>query len=143
MWKETSKQVSLPALPLQVSTYRQFVHTRYIYVHLSPSSINWYRSKFGVDFSALSTYGLNGLKKGDEHPRRHSSKEYGTLNLIVYGVQKNKISAAAEMADRLATIDMGRKVGGGVAVRLSVGELSHYLTQSGLGRCLPPYQVAS
>ena len=46
------------------------------------------------------------------------------------------------MSDRLATIDMGRKVG--AAVPLSVrGELRPHLTQCGLGRGLPPYQVTS
>ena len=40
----------------------------------------------------------------------------------------NKSSAVAEMGDRLATIDTGRKVG--AAVRLSVGELRPHLTMS-------------
>jgi len=54
----------------------------------------------------------------------------------------NKSSAVAEMDDRLATIDMRRKVG--AAVPLSMGELGRpYLTQYVLGRGLPPYQVAS
>ena len=56
----------------------------------------------------------------------------------------NKNSAVAEMGDRLATIVMGRKVravgplsGGGAGLNpLNV-------TQCGLGRGLPPYQVAS
>jgi len=50
-----------------------------------------------------------------------------------------KSSAVAEMGDRLATIDMGRKVG--AAVPLSVGELGPHLIQCHLGRGLPPYQV--
>ena len=41
------------------------------------------------------------------------------------------------MDDRLATIDMGRKVG--AVVPLSVGELGPYLTQCRRGRGLPPY----
>ena len=49
----------------------------------------------------------------------------------------NKSSAVGEMGDRLATIDMGREVGE-AAVPLSVGELGPHLTQSGLGRELPP-----
>jgi len=49
----------------------------------------------------------------------------------------NKSSAVAEMGDRLATIGMGRKVGG-AAVPLST---MCPLTQCRLG--LPPYQVAS
>jgi len=46
------------------------------------------------------------------------------------------------MGDRLATIDMCRKVGM-AAVPLSVGELGPHLTQCRLGRGVPPYQVAS
>jgi len=45
-----------------------------------------------------------------------------------------KSSAIAEMGDRLATIDIGRKVG--AAVPLSLGELGPVLTQCGLVRCL-------
>jgi len=45
------------------------------------------------------------------------------------------------MGDRLATLDMGRKVG--AAVPLSVGELGPHLTQCRLDRGLPPYQVES
>jgi len=41
---------------------------------------------------------------------------------------------------RLATIDMGQILGGGVPFYL--GELGHHQTQSRLGRGLPPYQVA-
>ena len=51
----------------------------------------------------------------------------------------DKSSAVAEMGNRLATVDMGQKVG---AAALSVGELGPYLTQCRLGRCQPPYQVA-
>jgi len=43
------------------------------------------------------------------------------------------------MGDHLATTDMGRKLG---AVPLSA-ELDPHLTQCGLSRGLPPYQVAS
>ena len=59
----------------------QVSHT---YVPLSPSSITWYRSKGGDTLrlgrwsgdalamchrlSGLSTYGLKGLRQGDEHP---------------------------------------------------------------------------
>ena len=54
----------------------------------------------------------------------------------------NKCSAVAEMGDRLATIDMGRKLGAAPFFFLG-GELDRHLTQCGLGRGLPPYQVAS
>jgi len=53
----------------------------------------------------------------------------------------NKCSAVAEMGDRLATIDMGRKEEEAPVSLL--GELGPYLTQCGLVRGLPPYQVAS
>jgi len=53
----------------------------------------------------------------------------------------NKSSAVAEMGDRLATIGMGRKWGG-AAVRAG-STLGPHLTQCGLGRGLPLYQVAS
>ena len=54
---------------------------------------------------------------------------------------KDKSSAVAEMGDRLATIDMGQKVG-----RVVVGAgspLDPHRTQCGLGRGLSLYQVAS
>jgi len=53
----------------------------------------------------------------------------------------NKCSAVAEMGDRLATINIGRKEG-----RLLCpfsGELGPHLIQCRLGRDLPPYQVPS
>jgi len=60
-------------------------------------------------------------------------------------VQKNQktSSAVAEIGDRLATTD-GLK-SGGCAVPHSVGEgkLGPHLTQSFLGRGIPPYQVES
>jgi len=52
----------------------------------------------------------------------------------------DKSLAVAQMGDRLATINIGRKVG--AAVPLHVGELSPHLTRR-LGRGLSPYQVAS
>jgi len=51
----------------------------------------------------------------------------------------NKSSAVAEMGDRLATIDMGQKVGAAVPP-FRGGELGPHLTQCRLGRGLPPYQ---
>jgi len=53
---------------------------------------------------------------------------------------EDKSSAVAEMGDRLATIDMGRKVGGGAAVPLSVGRAGSpsNTMSSGPSRGLPP-----
>ena len=60
---------------------------------------------------------------------------------MVAAAMLEKCSAVAEMGDRLAAIDIGRKLG---AVPL-LGELGPQVTQCGLGRGLPvpSYQVAS
>ena len=50
--------------------------------------------------------------------------------------------AVAEMGDRLATTDIGRKWGGAVPL-WGGGELRPHVTQCGLGRGLPSHQVAS
>jgi len=55
----------------------------------------------------------------------------------------NKSSAVAEMGDRLATIGMGRKWGGAAVGAADGSPLGPHLTQCGLGRGLPLYQVAS
>ena len=47
-----------------------------------------------------------------------------------------KSSAVAEMGDRLAAIDMGRKLGTGVSLSVG-GELGPHLKQCGLRRGLP------
>jgi len=52
---------------------------------------------------------------------------------------QNKCSAVAEMGDRLATIDLGRKLGGCSPLE---GELGPHVTQCGLGRGLPACQVS-
>ena len=53
---------------------------------------------------------------------------------------RNKCSAVAEMGDRLATIDMGRKLGG--YVPFGAAGVDRHVTQCRLGRGLPSYQVA-
>jgi len=56
----------------------------------------------------------------------------------------NKCSAVAKTGDRLATIDMGRKLeAGAVPFFLEGGELGSHLRQRGLGRGLSSSQVAS
>jgi len=54
----------------------------------------------------------------------------------------NKISAVAEMGDRLTTIDMAEKWGVTAVPLSGEGELGPHVTQCGLGRILPLYQVA-
>jgi len=46
------------------------------------------------------------------------------------------------MGGRLATLDIGRKVGAAVSISVG-GKLGLHLTKCGLGQGLPPYQVAS
>jgi len=70
---------------------------------------------------------------------------FGRLNYLLMTCPvfyRRKCSAVAEMGDRLATIDMGQKVGAAVPL-FGKGELDSHLTQCRLGRSLPPYQVAS
>jgi len=55
----------------------------------------------------------------------------------------HKSSAAAEMGDRFATIDIVRKEGVGLLCPFPWVELGPHLTQRRVGRGLPPYQVAS
>jgi len=55
--------------------------------------------------------------------------------------KENKRSTVAEMCDRLATIDMGQKVGCVTLFRWV--ELSPHLTQCSVGWGLPPYQLVS
>jgi len=51
---------------------------------------------------------------------------------------------AQQMGDRWATIDMGRKVGEAAVTHFFLGgRLDFHLTQCGLSRDLPPYQVKS
>ena len=52
-----------------------------------------------------------------------------------------KCSAVAEMGDRMVTIDTDRKLGDGLCP--VGGLLGSHVTQFGLGRGLPFYQVAS
>jgi len=56
------------------------------------------------------------------------------------GHNYSKSSAVAEVGDRLATVDMGRKLSGRSPFVVGAGP---HLTQCRLGRGLPPYQVAS
>jgi len=65
--------------------------------------------------------------------------ESPTTGAPIAGGVRYKCSAVAEISDRLATIDMGRKLG----LCLFLGKLGPHLTQCGLVRGLPPYQVAS
>ena len=56
---------------------------------------------------------------------------------------ENKSLAVAEMGDHLATIDIGRKVGGCCAPFRGGGAGSPSNTMSPGTRPIPPYQVAS
>jgi len=73
---------------------------------------------------------------------RYGRQLYQAQGLYAVSCATNKSSAVAEMGDRLATIDMDRKEGG-LLCPFMCGELGPHVTQCGLGRGLPPYQVAS
>jgi len=62
-----------------------------------------------------------------------------TQDHLTNGYYKN--SAVAEMGDHLATIDMGRKVGGASVAPFE--GMGPHLTQVTVGRGLHPYQVTS
>ena len=61
-------------------------------------------------------------------------------NLLLSPLCKDfyKCSGVAEMGDRLAAIDIGRKLGGSAPFG---GELGPHVTQCGLGQSLPSHQV--
>jgi len=105
--------------------------------HLSSKVFFWNKSRKKTDRTPANTHFtlkwccvcvclLNELI----HYRQLSSKSY-------------KSSAVAEMGDHLATIDMGEKCRGLLCPFQWGGELGPHLSQYGLGRGLPPYQVAS
>jgi len=59
---------------------------------------------------------------------------------------QKKSSAVVEMADHLATINMGRglnRKSGGCCAPFPGGAMGPHLTQCGLGQGLPPHQKAS
>ena len=90
-------RVRFSAVPLPNNDPGQVVHT---HVPLSPSSVIWYWPKGGdaaagkatlvlashwpyvTDFSGLSTYGLNGQRKRDEHPTYAPTGVRSTLLLL-------------------------------------------------------------
>jgi len=65
-----------------------------------------------------------------------------SFNMIPVCILANKCSAVAKMGDRSATIDEP-KIGGGGCAPFWVWGAGSYVTECGLGRCLPSYQVAS
>jgi len=79
----------------------------------------------------------NGVTVGLINPRVDKGVGHGRPSQLLLS-SYYKSSSVAEM-DRLATIDIGRKLG---AVPL-FGKAGSPLTSCGLGRGLPPYQVAS
>ena len=87
-------QVRVPADPLHERPWASFSHT-HTHTHIflcSPRSINWYRPKGGDALwlalamrrrlSGMSTYWLNGLGKGDEHPAYAPLEYYGIFTFF-------------------------------------------------------------
>ena len=77
------------------------------------------------------------ITQGD-HKEKPQGKNIMACPIIQGG--HNKCSTAAEVSDRLAAIDMDRKLGGSAPPPFGEGELSPHLTQCDQG--LLPYQVA-
>ena len=66
-----------------------------------------------------------------------------SFNLIPVCILANKCSAVAKMGDRSATVDMSQRLGEVAVPLFGCGELGPYVTEYGLGRGLPSYQVTS
>jgi len=114
--------------------------------------------RLGTDASIawlLTSAGLRLMRQNSARPWRTEKNEalqilklqksrFSPQNSIITKIVKeyDKSSAVAKMGDRLATIDIGWKVGRGCCGGTG-SSLGHYLTQCGLGRGLPLYQVAS
>jgi len=84
-------------------------------------------------------------------PQQTWAKNGGLCPLFGRGLPSNTVSWAEaylhtkwhlDASSRLATTEMGRKLGRGLCPLLERGR-GPYLTQSRLGQGLPPYQVAS
>jgi len=82
----------------------------------------------------------NGLLN-NIHPMMWASFRSLVKRYLQWMTVTNKSSAVAEMGDRLATLDMGRKVGGCCAP--SAGRAGSPSNTLCLGRGLCPHQVAS
>jgi len=96
----------------------------------------WYKNIAGRFFALVTKHAC------DRRTDRITTHKIALAQLrrAVKGVRSYS-SAVAEMGDRLATIDMGRKLGEGCA--FFGGELGPHLAQGGLGRRLHRYQGAS
>ena len=100
------------------------------------------RTRRGSDGEARGRHGeaINGDGlASDGSSVRRCVLSYIRFAIILSSYTINKCSAVTEMGDRLATIDMGRKLRGCAPL----GQLGPLLTQCGLRRGLPSYQVAS
>jgi len=88
--------------------------------------------------SATADKARNKKRRTKERRKKPQEKNIMTASAMQGG--HNKCSAAAEMSDHFAATDMGRKERAAVPL---LRELGPHLTQYGLGRGLPPYQLAS
>jgi len=79
-------------------------------------------------------------RQTNKQTNRQTDRHYENNGHLAVNQQELTSSWVAEMGDRLATIDIGRKEG--TAVPLS-GELCLYLTQCGRDRGLPSCQISS
>ena len=83
-----------------------------------------------------------GISGSDTHEARNVASDRRALPNVSSSTPLNKSSAVAETGDRLATIDVGQKVG--ATMPLSVGGAGFPSNTMSPGpRPIPPYQVVS
>jgi len=80
--------------------------------------------------------------------RRHlysagQPSRWALAHILVVCILANRCSAVTKMDDCSATIDMGQKLGEVAVPLFGCGELGPHVTQCGLRRGLPSYQLAS
>jgi len=90
------------------------------------------------------TFAKNRPKIGGSVPFFGEGSWVPSWHIVAWTKTNLQANCHLDPCSRLATINMGRKFfEGGSTHFLGRGERGHHLTQSRLGRGLPPYQVAS
>jgi len=114
-------------------------------LRLTQCGLGWGLLLYQVASSSIQLFGHNGHgpKIGGSAPLVEA--ELGphlTQCRLGWGLPQYQVWYPGE-SSHLTTIDMGRKLGRGLAGPPFLGGLGPHLTQCRLGRDIPPYQVAS